>query len=55
MDIKIYLRDYDPSVVDAWKKVFAGYPNFTLSCGDIFGIQADAIISPANSFGFMDG
>jgi O-acetyl-ADP-ribose deacetylase (regulator of RNase III) len=26
-----------------------------VSLGDIFDIQADAIISPANSFGFMDG
>jgi O-acetyl-ADP-ribose deacetylase (regulator of RNase III) len=26
-----------------------------VSCGDIFGVDADAVVSPANSFGFMDG
>jgi len=34
---------------------FCNYNNIKVSCGDIFDLKADAIISPANSFGFMDG
>ena len=30
-------------------------PWVSVSCGDIFGQEADAIVSPANSFGCMDG
>jgi len=33
------------------------FPKKTVStfCGDIFKIEAQALVSPANSFGFMDG
>lgn len=68
MPIEIHLRDLAPSLVDAWKREFAEVPSVRVSCGDIFStksgpidpsdpidIKADAIISPANSFGFMDG
>jgi O-acetyl-ADP-ribose deacetylase (regulator of RNase III) len=57
--MKIYLRDRSPQLVDAWTEVFKGYPNVKASCGDIFRdgdhLDVDAIVSPANSFGFMDG
>jgi O-acetyl-ADP-ribose deacetylase (regulator of RNase III) len=43
----------------AWKKYFQHEDDVEVSLGDIFGpgdhLSADAIISPANSFGFMDG
>lgn len=68
MQIAIHLRDLGKSLVDAWTHEFAGIPNVTISCGDIFStktglvgsddpidVKADAIVSPANSFGFMDG
>lgn len=66
--IEIHLRDIATSLVDAWRHEFAGIASVRVSCGDIFStksgpidpddpidIKADAIISPANSFGFMDG
>ena len=53
--MKIFLRDKNPSLVAQWEAAFSGYPDVSVSCGDIFGVQADAIISPANSFGRMDG
>jgi O-acetyl-ADP-ribose deacetylase (regulator of RNase III) len=53
--LKIYLRDMNQDVVDAWKVAFEGYDNIEASCGDIFDIGAEAIVSPANSFGYMDG
>ncbi|GHV13212.1 tail protein [Spirochaetia bacterium] len=53
--IKIYLRSINKDIVEAWKNEFAGYKNITVSCGNILDVKADSIISPANSFGFMDG
>ncbi|MDR1316267.1 MAG: macro domain-containing protein [Spirochaetales bacterium] len=55
MDIQIYLRDKNEKMVQAWLEEFKNYSNVEISCGNIFDIKADAIISPANSFGFMDG
>ena len=66
--IEIHLRDLGRPLIEAWRREFAGVDTVTMSCGDIFSMQpglvaagapidvkADAIISPANSFGFMDG
>jgi hypothetical protein len=55
MNIKLCLRDRNTTLVNAWEKEFDGYHDVEISCGNIFDIKADAIISPANSFGFMDG
>ena len=62
VQLKVQLRDYNPDMVKAWKDEEAfGDPKFKslveVSEGDIFegGPAADAIVSPANSFGFMDG
>jgi O-acetyl-ADP-ribose deacetylase (regulator of RNase III) len=42
-------------VVDAWEHAFADVPEVLVSQGDIFEHTADAVVSPANSFGYMDG
>jgi O-acetyl-ADP-ribose deacetylase (regulator of RNase III) len=55
MDVKIFLRDLSESMVDAWCAVFDGCSGVEVSCGNIFDLKADAIVSPANSFGFMGG
>jgi O-acetyl-ADP-ribose deacetylase (regulator of RNase III) len=55
MDIKLFLRDRNIALINAWKNEFSSYHDVEISCGDIFDLKADAIISPANSFGFMDG
>ena len=55
MDLKIFLRDKNIEIVNAWKAQFYNYDNITISRGNIFDLEADAIVSPANSFGFMDG
>lgn len=53
--MKIHLRDRNPKMVEAWKEKFQD-TDVEISCGDIFsGPICDAIVSPANSFGFMDG
>jgi hypothetical protein len=55
MKFEIYLRDMNNTIADEWKKEFSGCDGVYVSCGNIFDLKADAIISPANSFGFMDG
>jgi len=37
------------------KKVFEEIQDITISDSDILSFKADAIVSPANSFGYMDG
>jgi O-acetyl-ADP-ribose deacetylase (regulator of RNase III) len=54
-ELKIFLRDINADVVAAWAEAFAGCGDVEVSRGDIFGLAADAIVSPANSFGYMDG
>jgi O-acetyl-ADP-ribose deacetylase (regulator of RNase III) len=49
------LRDTSAEMVQAWQKHFMGIANVRISHGDIFESSADAIVSPANSFGYMDG
>jgi O-acetyl-ADP-ribose deacetylase (regulator of RNase III) len=42
-------------MTDAWRSAFDNCSDVEVSCGDILGLDADVIVSPANSFGFMDG
>lgn len=53
--MRCFLRDRNADLVQAWQEMFADVPEVEVSRGDIFDLTADAIISPANSFGFMDG
>jgi O-acetyl-ADP-ribose deacetylase (regulator of RNase III) len=39
----------------AWRRVFADVAGVIVVAGDILEGQCDAVVSPANSFGFMDG
>ena len=55
MPLRYRLRDLNTAVVNAWKRHFHGFDDVVVSEGDIFDEPADAIVSPANSFGFMDG
>lgn len=55
MSLKLHLRDRNPAVVAAWRYFFDDVPDVTISEGDILELGGDAIVSPANSFGWMDG
>jgi len=44
-----------PEMVSAWEEHFAGDSQVSVHPGSIFDVQCDALVSPANSFGFMDG
>jgi O-acetyl-ADP-ribose deacetylase (regulator of RNase III) len=53
--LKIVLVAVDTPLADAWEK-FCGDLDFVeVHRGSIFDVKADAFVSPANSFGFMDG
>ena len=52
---KFILADINLGMVNAWKHEFSQYPNFEFHCGDVFEKSADILVSPANSFGFMNG
>ena len=52
---KITLIDSNSSLCEAWRNAFSDYPEVDVLAGDYFQRDADAIVSPANSFGFMDG
>lgn len=54
--MKFHFRDINADMVEAWNKWFSDLEDVTVSQGDIFGAGPhDAIVSPSNSFGFLDG
>ncbi|MBZ4423308.1 macro domain-containing protein [Myxococcus sp. RHSTA-1-4] len=53
--LTLKLRDLNPAMVLAWRRAFLHCEGVEVSGGDIFEERADAIVSPANSFGYMDG
>ncbi len=53
--MNITLTSVETGLADAWER-FCGDLNFvTIHRGSIFDLSCDAVVSPANSFGFMDG
>ncbi len=53
--MKIILVDLNTDLIDAWQIFFNKYQDVEIIYADATKLQADAIVSPANSFGFMDG
>lgn len=53
--MQITLIDSNPTLGYAWQEVFSEVENVEIVTGDITTLTCDAIVSPANSFGFMDG
>ncbi len=53
--MKIQLVDRNKEMCDQWRIHFKDCEGVFIYHGDIFSIKTDCIVSPANSFGFMDG
>ena len=53
--LKIVLSAVDDDMADAWSRHCGDLPDVTIHRGSIVDLSVDAIVSPANSFGFMDG
>ncbi|MGL5806692.1 MAG: macro domain-containing protein [Xenococcaceae cyanobacterium] len=53
--MKLYLVDTNPLLVDAWSKAFAEFSDVQIEQGNILEVAENTIVSPTNSYGFMDG
>lgn len=53
--MKIILSGLETKLLDAWRHFFGQEENVTIIEEDITKLECDAVVSPANSFGFMDG
>ena len=51
----LVLCDRNPEVVFGWTQILGDYQGLSFGAGDLLRMQVDAVVSPANSFGFMDG
>lgn len=54
-DLQIILTAVDRQLADAWQRWCGDLRCVKVHCGSIFDAACDAVVSPANSFGFMDG
>ncbi len=52
---QLHLIDTDTELVSAWQREFEAFPEVKVDQGDILSVAKDCIVSPANSYGFMDG
>ncbi|MDR6292060.1 O-acetyl-ADP-ribose deacetylase (regulator of RNase III) [Inquilinus ginsengisoli] len=53
--MQIVLAAKENRLADAWEKTFIDVAEVTVHRGSIFDVACDAVVSPANSYGFMDG
>jgi len=53
--MKIILTSIDRKLLESWKRFCGDLNNVTIYHGSILDLECDAVVSPANSFGFMDG
>jgi O-acetyl-ADP-ribose deacetylase (regulator of RNase III) len=51
----LHLVDLDPDVVAAWGEAFRPFPEVTVRLADPLAVAENAVVSPANAAGFMDG
>ena len=53
--MRLVLCDVDEDVVRAWRQFCTDIDGVSIQHGSILEVACDAVVSPANSFGFMDG
>lgn len=53
--MNIVLTAVDEELADAWRRFCGDVEGVSIHVGSIFNVKCDALVSPANSFGFMDG
>jgi O-acetyl-ADP-ribose deacetylase (regulator of RNase III) len=53
--MQIVLAALDEALASAWEQFCGGLPGVRVHRGSILEAGCDAVVSPANSFGFMDG
>ncbi len=53
--MKVVLVAVEPDLADAWERHCGDLDCVTVHRGSILDVACEAVVSPANSFGFMDG
>jgi len=53
--MKLNLVDYSANLVEEWRLSFSEFPEVAIFQDDILELAECAVVSPANSQGFMDG
>ncbi len=53
--MRLYLVDADEAVAFALRKAFHSVPEVVVSQADLLRVAQNTVVSPANSYGFMDG
>ncbi|ATC63219.1 AraC family transcriptional regulator [Nibricoccus aquaticus] len=53
--MRLHFVDQNQDVVAALGRAFSSFPEVTVSFGDILDVAEVSVVSPANSYGFMDG
>jgi O-acetyl-ADP-ribose deacetylase (regulator of RNase III) len=53
--MRIVLAAVEPALAQAWERFCGGVAGVSVHQGSILDVACDAVVSPANSFGFMDG
>ena len=53
--MNIILTSVEDALADAWERWGGDLPFVTVHRGSVLDLSCDAVVSPANSFGFMDG
>lgn len=53
--MKIILSAVEDELAEAWRRFCGDFEFVEVRRGSIFDLSCDAVVSPANSFGFMDG
>jgi O-acetyl-ADP-ribose deacetylase (regulator of RNase III) len=55
MPLRLFLVDANPDVAVALRSAFQTFPEVTVSHANLLSVAHNAVVSPANSSGFMDG
>ncbi len=53
--MRLHLVDLNEHVVGAWHRAFSDFSDVMIKHGDLLEDAENCIVSPANSYGFMDG
>ncbi len=53
--MRLHFVDINPAVSLALAQAFQSHPEVEISCANILEVARHCVVSPANSFGFMDG
>src|SRR5436190_24340994 len=53
--MKLHLIDLNEALVNSWARAFAEFPEVRVTRGDLISKAENCVVSPANSYGFMDG